>query len=70
MYNNVDEMNFNDTMKGYIIRACKESELDQKQVDDIFNGLRWAIDEMTFEDARNEYDLYCQGEIKFKGGDK
>lgn len=70
MYNSVNEDNFNETMKGYIIRACKESGFDQKQVDQIFNGLRWAIDEMTMNDARKEYEKYNQGKIKFKRGDK
>lgn len=61
---NVD--NFNETAKGYIIRACRIAEYDSEQVDKILKGLRWAFDEMTMEDARKEYERYRGGKIKFK----
>ncbi|MGG7173377.1 hypothetical protein ACQPV1_08640 [Clostridium neonatale] len=64
--NTVNENNFNETCKGYVIRAFKEANLKQKEVDRILNGLRWAFDEMTMEDARKEYEKYTKGEIKFK----
>ena len=64
--NTVNENNFNETCKGYVIRAFKEANLNQKEVDRILNGLRWAFDEMTMEDARKEYEKYTKGEIKFK----
>lgn len=57
MYNQVDEGNFNETCKGYVIRALKiidKAELTDKVLD----GLRWSFDEMTFEDAREEYKNY------------
>ena len=63
--NFVNEENFNDTMKGYIVRACKYSKLSKEEVDDIFDSLRFAIDDMTMEDAREEYNEYCSGKIKF-----
>lgn len=64
--NTVNENNFNETCKGYVIRAFKEANLKQKEVDRILNGLGWAFDEMTMEDARKEYKKYTKGEIKFK----
>lgn len=57
MYNQVNENNFNETCKGYVIRALKiigETELTDK----VLNGLRWSFDEMTMEDAREEYKNY------------
>lgn len=59
MYNQVDESNFNETVKGYVIRALKiidKTELTDK----VLNGLRWAFDEMTMEDAREEYKSYSK----------
>jgi hypothetical protein len=64
--NNVNEDNFNDTMKGYCIRALQEMGADQKLKDKFMNGLSWAIDDMTMENAREEYQQYCKGKIKFK----
>lgn len=64
--NTVNSENFNETMKGYIIRACRIVECDSKQLDKILNGLRWAIDEMTMQDARSEYERYRSGKIQFK----
>lgn len=45
--NTVNADNFNETMKGYIIRACRVIECDDKEVSRLLNGLRWSIDEMT-----------------------
>ncbi|MVX64625.1 hypothetical protein GKZ28_13075 [Clostridium chromiireducens] len=64
--NTVNTDNFNETMKGYIIRACRIIEYDSKHLDKILNGLRWSIDEMTMEDARKEYGKYRSGKIQFK----
>jgi len=66
MGNEVEHDNFNETMKGYLIRACKECKYTKEQKDSIFNGLRWAIDEMTMSDARNEFEKYQKGKIVFK----
>ncbi|BCZ47610.1 hypothetical protein psyc5s11_36770 [Clostridium gelidum] len=65
--NTVNTDNLNETMKGYIIRACRIIECDDKEVKKLFNGLRWSIDEMTMEDARREYEKYRSGKIQFKG---
>lgn len=63
--NTVNSNNFNETTKGYVIRACKIVDLSEEEVKKILNGLRWAFDEMTMEDARNEYEKYRKGEIEF-----
>ena len=67
--NTVNESNFNETMKGYIIRACKIKKLTQTEVDELFGVLSWSIDEMTMNDARMEYKKYIDGKIKFKIND-
>lgn len=58
--NTVNEDNFNETMKGYIIRAFKIANEENKyfseeDIERFNNGLRWSIDEMTMEGARKEY---------------
>lgn len=64
--NTVNTDNFNETMKGYIIRACRIAEYDSEQLEKILNGLRWSIDEMTMDDARLEYEKYKSRKIQFK----
>lgn len=64
--NTVNPDNFNDTCKGYLIRALKESNATEEDRRRIFVGLKWAFDLLTMEEARKEYDKYCQGEIKFE----
>lgn len=61
---------FNDTCKGYIIRAFKIANEDGIIFDDdivikLLKSLRWSFDEMTMEDARREYEEYRQGKINF-----
>lgn len=63
--NTVNEENFNDTKKGYLIRVLRIVEATEKCQQKIFQGIRWAVDEMTMRDARKEYEAYCQGEITF-----
>lgn len=64
--NTVNPDNFNDTMKGYLIRALKEAGASEEDRRRIFMGLNWAIDVMTMKDARKEYEKYRQGEIQFE----
>lgn len=64
--NTVNLDNFNETCEGYIIRALREANLNKEEVRKVLNGLRWAFDEMTMEDARKEEEKYRQGKIKFK----
>lgn len=67
MYNQVDEDNFNDTCKGYLKRAIRimhegdenyKNNLTEEQERRLFTALGWAFDEMTMEDAREEYKKY------------
>jgi hypothetical protein len=67
--NTVNPDNFNETMKGYIVRALKEMNADKDLADRFFNGLNWAIDEMAMSQAREEYKKYCKGQIDFKDGE-
>ena len=64
--NTVKPDSFNDTMKGYLIRALKEAGASEEDRRRIFRGLNWAIDLMTMRDARLEYEKYCRGEIVFE----
>ncbi len=64
--NTVNPDNFNDTMKGYLVRALKEAGASEEDRRKIFIGLTWAIDLMTMEEARREYEKYRQGEIEFE----
>lgn len=61
--NDVSEYNFNETCRGYLIRALKIMHENDSEYEDnmtielekrLFSGLKWAFDEMTFEDAREE----------------
>lgn len=63
--NTVNPDNFNETMKGYLIRALKEAGVTEEDRRKIFTGLKWAIDLLTMEEARKEYEKYRQGLIKF-----
>ena len=68
--NSVNKDNFNETCKGYIIRACKIANEDEDIfreviIKKLMSGLRWSLDEMTMEDARNEYEKYTNGNISF-----
>ncbi|SHJ99340.1 hypothetical protein SAMN02745248_01501 [Hathewaya proteolytica DSM 3090] len=51
--NEISELNFNETCRGYLIRALKNVDLEE-HTDKVLEGLRWAFDEMSFEDARKE----------------
>lgn len=67
MYNQVNETNFNETAKGYLVRAIKimhenddkyTDNLTEEQEERLFSALRWSFSEMTMEDARKEYENY------------
>lgn len=49
--NKVSEKNFNETCRGYLIRAMKNVD-EEKLIDKVLDGLECAFDEMTFEGAR------------------
>lgn len=68
--NSVNENNFNETCKGYLIRACKIANengqiFNDELIKKLLSGFRWAFDEMTMEDARREYEKYREGKIEF-----
>lgn len=63
--NAVNPENFNDTLKGYLIRALKEIGASEDDRRKLFGGLHLALDLLTMEEARNVYDKYCQGLIVF-----
>ena len=58
--NTVNEDNFNETCKGYVYRALKTArdlegeKLSLEQEKTVLRGLRWAFDEMTMSEAREE----------------
>ena len=64
--NTVNSDNFNETMKGYVVKAMLELDACDDMVREVFKGLDWAIDLLTMEEARNVYDKYCNGEIDFE----
>ena len=64
--NTVNPDNFNDTLKGYLIRALKEAKATEEDRRKVFIGLKWALDLLTMEEARKEYEKYRQGLITFK----
>ncbi len=66
LLNTVNPENFNDTLKGYLIRALKEAKATEEERRRAFIGLKWALDLLTMEEARKEYEKYCQGLITFK----
>ncbi len=64
--NTVNPENFNETMKGYLIRALKETKASEEERRRVFVGLKWALDLLTMEEARKEYEKYRQGLIQFE----
>lgn len=64
--NTVNPGNFNETCKGYVVRAMRDAGCNALQRSKLLSGLRWAFDEMTMEDARRECEKYERGEIKFR----
>lgn len=64
--NSVNPDNFNETLKGYLVRTLKIIDATAEERQKIFNGLAWALSEMTMADARREWELYCQEKIQFK----
>jgi hypothetical protein len=64
--NTVNPDNFNETLKGYLIRALKEAKATEEDRRKVFMGLKWALDLLTMEEARKEYEKYRRSEIKFE----
>lgn len=47
---------FNNIVKGYLIAALENAELTEEQRDDVRDGLRFALDEMSATEARKKYE--------------
>lgn len=60
--NTVNPMNFNQTMDGYfkyaLNFAMERADFTDEQLKLLGNGMRWAKDEMTMQDARNYAEKY------------
>lgn len=54
--NYVDKYNFNQTLKGYLIRACKGANLTEQETNVINGAMNRALDDMTAMQAREEYE--------------
>ena len=46
---------YNDTIKGYLIRAMKEAKFTDDDIRKALGGMRWALDEMDAADAAATY---------------
>lgn len=46
---------YNNTIKGYLIRAGREVDLTHDQIKELLQGLRFALDFMDKEDADKTY---------------
>lgn len=46
---------FNESIKGYLIRAMKNAEFSREDIAKALGGLRWAFDEITASEAAEEY---------------
>ena len=61
--NEVNAGNFNETCRGYVLRALKNArelegeKLSSEQEKLVLSGLRWAFDELTLNSARKEKGL-------------
>lgn len=42
---------YNDAIRGYLISAMKNAEFSKEEIAKALNGLRWAFDETTSEEA-------------------
>lgn len=54
--NQVDKYNFNQTVKGYLLKACKIADLTEPEANKMFDSLDRAFDDMTAEQARELYN--------------
>ena len=42
---------YNDVIRGYLIRAMKEADFQEEEIERALSGLRWALDSMTAAEA-------------------
>ena len=46
---------FNDTIKGYLIEAMKNAKFERADIQKALDGMRWALEENSAEDAAEIY---------------
>lgn len=54
--NFVDKYNFNQTAKGYLLKACKIADLTEQETSKLIDSLERAFDDLTAEQARELYE--------------
>ena len=42
---------YNNVIRGYLIRAMKEADFQEEEIERALSGLRWALDSMTAAEA-------------------
>lgn len=42
---------YNDVIRGYLIRAMKEADFQEEEIERALSGLKWALDSMTAAEA-------------------
>ena len=46
---------YNESIKGYLVRAMQNAEFDREDIAKALGGLRWAFDEITASEAAEQY---------------
>lgn len=49
---------YNNTIKGYLITAAKNADMNGKQIEDLLNGLRCAFSDLSKSQAEQVYINY------------
>lgn len=46
---------YNESIKGYLVRAMKNADFSREDIAKALGGLRWAFDDITASEAAEEY---------------
>ena len=46
---------YNECIKGYLVRAMQVAEFDREDIKKALNGMKYALDEITANEAAEEY---------------
>lgn len=46
---------YNESIKGYLVRAMKNAEFSREDIAKALGGIRWAFDDITASEAAEEY---------------
>lgn len=57
-YKVLDSGFYNECIKGYCIQAMKNAGYDRESINDVLEGLRWALDEKTASEAASVYRAF------------